>query len=139
MTLSATNASVAWKNLAKQKPFEKKNTPFQSPSNACHLRRTPLPPPPADRTFVLRCRPFGRVSDPTPSYQPYSSILKGPRFACVHDLVFAEVPGSLVNPLGKSCGVGAEVSSDGLLKWLRYRPEHDVKMLTCMFFLILHD
>ena len=54
--------------------------------------------------------------------------------------VFAEVPGPLVNPLGKSCGVGAEVSeSDGLLKWPRYRPEHDVKLLTCMFFLILHD
>ena len=55
-------------------------------------------------------------------------------------MVFAEVPGPLVNALGKSCGVGAEVSeSDGLLKWLRYRPEHDVKLLTCMLFLILHD
>ena len=43
------------------------------------------------------------------------------------------MPGPLVNPLGKSCGVGAEVLySDGLLKWLRYRPEHDVKLLTCM-------
>ena len=49
--------------------------------------------------------------------------------------------GPLVNPLGKSCGVGAEVlESDGLLKWLRYRPEHDVKLLTYgMFFLILLD
>ena len=29
--------------------------------------------------------------------------------------------------------------SDGVLKWLRYRPEHDVKLLTCIFCMIEHS
>ena len=95
---------------------------------------------------ALRC--FGLHAHDTEFITLFENVVQNARcivqpknqFACVHDLVFAEVPGPLVNPLRKSCGVGAEVSeSDGLLKWLRYRPEHDVKMLTCMFFLILHD